>query len=56
MSTSGVPFPWPPTSPAEPSPMWPRWPTGALLLAEDAYEGGTVTFPDRPGTGVRAVR
>jgi L-alanine-DL-glutamate epimerase-like enolase superfamily enzyme len=34
---------------------------GALLLAEDAYEGpsyegGTVTFPDRPGTGVRAVR
>ena len=34
---------------------------GALLLAEDAYEGptyagGTVTFPDRPGTGVRSTR
>jgi L-alanine-DL-glutamate epimerase-like enolase superfamily enzyme len=33
---------------------------GALLLAEDAYEGpsyagGTVEFPDRPGTGVRPV-
>jgi L-alanine-DL-glutamate epimerase-like enolase superfamily enzyme len=33
---------------------------GALLLAEDAYEGptyegGTLAFPDRPGTGVRPV-
>ncbi|AZH26785.1 dipeptide epimerase [Haloplanus aerogenes] len=33
---------------------------GALLLAEDAYEGptydgGTLTVPDRPGTGVRPV-
>jgi len=33
---------------------------GALLLAEDAYEGptyegGTLTVPERPGTGVRAV-
>jgi L-alanine-DL-glutamate epimerase-like enolase superfamily enzyme len=33
---------------------------GALLLAEDAYEGpsyagGTLSFPDRPGTGVRPV-
>ncbi|WP_248895459.1 dipeptide epimerase [Haloplanus halobius] len=32
---------------------------GALLLADDAfdgptYAGGTVTFPDRPGTGVRS--
>jgi L-alanine-DL-glutamate epimerase-like enolase superfamily enzyme len=33
---------------------------GALLLAEDPYEGpsyagGTVAFPDRPGTGVRSI-
>jgi L-alanine-DL-glutamate epimerase-like enolase superfamily enzyme len=33
---------------------------GALLLATDAYEGpsyatGTVSFPDRPGTGVRPL-
>jgi L-alanine-DL-glutamate epimerase-like enolase superfamily enzyme len=33
---------------------------GALLLAEDAYEGpnygdGSLAFPDRPGTGVRST-
>jgi len=33
---------------------------GALLLAEDAYEGptyagGTLAFPERPGTGVRPI-